>query len=83
MLVDYEADVNAQDIMGLTPLHLAVVSPRPQAVQVLLECDAVADSMDLKGWRPVDFAVTVGLWIACHSSPFLNLTCIIQATFKA
>ena len=57
LLVQYGADINAQDLSGRTPLHCAVRSAYPTIVEKLLQKGA-AMKADNFGWMPIHAAAS-------------------------
>ncbi len=49
-LVECRADVNRQDISGLTALHVACYHGNKTAAKVLLSKGAIIDILDVKVW---------------------------------
>ena len=56
LLVEYGADVTAQDETHLTPLHLASFSGFPEIVGLLLECGASVAAQDESRRTPLHLA---------------------------
>ncbi len=51
------ADIQALDVDGLTPLHVAAASGFPVIIATLITSGAKFDSKDKKGRKPVDCAI--------------------------
>jgi len=58
--VNASADVNAQDILGLTPLHCAVVKGHEAIARFLVDQGARADTKDRFGLTASDYAKQIG-----------------------
>ena len=54
------ADVNAQDIWQVTPLHKAVGNHESAIVETLLEWNANVKAVDSRGWTPLHHAASLG-----------------------
>lgn len=59
-LLDFRAEVNAQDLRGRAPLHYACQSPYPRRVQNLLRSGAEISLKDLDGKAPIHYAAMHG-----------------------
>lgn len=55
-LLDKGATVGSRDLLGWTPLHLAVLSVSPPAVRMLLERGADINAETIQGLTPIDLA---------------------------
>ena len=55
-LLDYGADVNAQDLLGMTPLMRAARSGNANVISLLLERGALINTADAKGKTALQFA---------------------------
>jgi ankyrin repeat protein len=51
-----KCDINAQDLYGLSPLHIAVIHAKPDIVALLLKKKAVVDLEQCQGGTPLFFA---------------------------
>ncbi|XP_064627730.1 putative ankyrin repeat protein RF_0381 [Lineus longissimus] len=51
-----KCDINAQDLYGLSPLHIAVIHAKPDIVTLLLRKKAVVDLEQCQGGSPLFFA---------------------------
>ncbi|KAJ3035399.1 hypothetical protein HDV00_003997 [Rhizophlyctis rosea] len=49
-------NVDAQDVQGNTPLHLAAARSEPGAVKLLIDAGASMSSKNIRGNRPIDYA---------------------------
>lgn len=56
-LLDYDADINAQDNRGITALHIAVKNKNSDLVNFLLTQKAAVNIQDAKGNTPLHIAV--------------------------
>lgn len=59
-LLQFNADVNASDIEGKTPLHKACESQSITIIELLLEHNAFVDAVDIEGCTPLFIAIRVG-----------------------
>ena len=60
-LIALGADLNSQDFLGLTPLHVSVASDRFDVTQTLLSYEKIKISQqDKRGCTPLDYALTMG-----------------------
>jgi ankyrin repeat protein len=55
-----DVDVNAQDMDGFTPLHLASGGGKLEVVRLLVEHGADIDVTDKAGWTAFQFALAKG-----------------------
>ena len=55
------ADVNAKNVEGGTPFHLAAEEGQQQIVELLISKKADINARDNKGKTPLDWAATLGL----------------------
>jgi ankyrin repeat protein len=60
-LLASNADANAKNNAGYTPLHFAALGGRPEMVQVLLAHNADVNAKDNEGWTPLQYAAGQGL----------------------
>ena len=58
--IENNADINAKDLNGCTPLHYAVMSQHTTICKMLVEHGADINSVAKKGIKPVDIAEFVG-----------------------
>jgi hypothetical protein len=56
MLLDRNADVNAQNLEGKTPLHTACIYRRAKILQMLLDKGADQAIKDRENYLPYDYA---------------------------
>ena len=61
LLLQHGANVMAQDINGITLLHLAVSNEQEEVVRILLEAGADAGTKDSTGTTPLSDAEERGL----------------------
>jgi ankyrin repeat-rich membrane spanning protein len=55
-----DVDMNAQDVDGFTPLHLASGGGKLEVVRLLVEHGADIDVKDKGGWTAYQFALVKG-----------------------
>ena len=60
MLVELGADVQAQDVNGLSPMHWAAHNGHAETVRVLVELGADVQSQDVNGFSPMHHAAQSG-----------------------
>jgi ankyrin repeat protein len=60
LLLDYKADPNATSKLGETPLHLAIVADRVDAVELLLSNGADVNAKENHGVTPLHLAAAYG-----------------------
>lgn len=60
ILIRSKADVNAQGLDGMTPLHCATISGNSELVDLLIDNNADVAAEDAQGLRPLHFAALWG-----------------------
>jgi ankyrin repeat protein len=58
-LLAYGADLEAQTMAGLTPLHLAMISKNKQAVKSLIQCGANINATENRGLTPLQLMESI------------------------
>jgi ankyrin repeat protein len=56
LLIRWQADVNARNYLGQTPLHVAAMSGNIKMSQLLIETGADVRAVDIQGKTPLDIA---------------------------
>lgn len=57
-LIEHNANINAQDVEGKSPLHVAIINQHPKIISLVLSCKAVDLSLrDKKGQTPFTIAM--------------------------
>ena len=60
LITEFGAAVDATDIFGNTPLHLAARFRCRENVNALIDCGAIIDARNIEGWAPLHFATHNG-----------------------
>ena len=60
LLINFDADVDAQDEHKQTPLHYAATTGNKKAIEMLLRAKAKKDIKDEEGYTPFALAFTLG-----------------------
>ena len=61
ILFSHGVDVNFQNKLGQTALHVAIINKKYEAIQEILAADADVDIVDINGKTPILLAATIGV----------------------
>lgn len=60
LLIKYHVDINATDLIGNTPLHVAIRRGNKKVVKLLLDNNANVNAINVEGFTPLDVAKKYG-----------------------